>query len=203
MREDTRSSLEIRNALRTLHEIGAVAEDGIFLLQTALIYNTSTLLGDCKAKVGYIKETSPQLAKTIAELAKGSPDVDPYVDVPKHLLRIGENLEKLIELMDRKVKEEVLFSDKDVSEITFLFQRLMEMLKPASDMILARNKFLGKYVQESEAGVMRRAIEYATRHEEKLIEGSYLPIASSLCISMLDAIKSIAWHAKAIAAKLT
>jgi hypothetical protein len=51
-------------------------------------------------------------------------------------------------------------------------------------------------------GVIRRAIEYATLHEERLIEGSCLPVASAIYIYMLDIIKSIAWHAKEIALKL-
>lgn len=34
---------EIKNALITLHEMGIEAEDSILYLQTALIYNTSTL----------------------------------------------------------------------------------------------------------------------------------------------------------------
>ena len=44
--------------------------------------------------------------------------------------------------------------------------------------------------------------EYATLHEERLIEGLCLPVASSLYINMLDSIKNIAWHAKEIATKL-
>lgn len=36
----------------------------------------------------------------------------------------------------------------------------------------------------------------------KMIVGLCLPVASSLYISMLDAIKGIAWHAKEIATRL-
>ncbi|MBI5212817.1 MAG: hypothetical protein HY957_05520, partial [Nitrospirae bacterium] len=71
-----------------------------------------------------------------------------------------------------------------------------------SDILLAKNFILGRYVQESEAGIVKRATEYATLHEERLIEGLCLPIASSLYINMLDSIKNIAWHAKEITAKL-
>jgi len=39
-------------------------------------------------------------------------------------------------------------------------------------------------------------------HEERLIRGECLPIASSLFIGMLEAIKSIAWHTKEITTKL-
>jgi hypothetical protein len=58
---------------------------------------------------------------------------------------------------------------------------------------------MSMYVEESQAGVGKMAIEYATLHEERLIKGVCLPIASSLYLTMLNAIKSIAWNAKEIA----
>ncbi len=100
------------------------------------------------------------------------------------------------------VKEKVLFSDRAIEEVTYLLQRLTDILRPTSDIILARNAILGKYVNESEAGVVKRALEYATLHEERLIEGLCIPFASLLYINMLDEIKNIAWHAKEIATKL-
>lgn len=192
-----------KDMLKTLHELGNDAEDCISLLQTAFIYNSSKMLHDCREKVGNIKRMEPRLTKELTELVRDNPDIKPYLSVPVHLLRIGENIEKLTEQIERKVRENILCSDRAIEEITFLLQRLMDLLRPASDIILARNAILGIYVQESEAGVVRRAIEYATLHEDRLIEGVCLPVASSLFINMLDAIKNIAWHAKEIAAKLT
>ncbi len=192
----------IKDALKTLHEMGNNAEDCISSLQTAFIYNNPKPLNDCKLKIEGIKKKEPQLTKTVAELVRDNPDMKQYVSVPVHLLRIGENIEKLAELIDRKARENILFSDRALTEITFLLQRLIDILRPTSDIILARNTILTRYVQESEAGVIRRAIEYATFHEERLIEGLCLPVASSLYISMLDAVKGIAWHAKQIAIKL-
>jgi len=194
---------KITDALKTLHELGNIAEDCISSLQVAFIYNSTQILKDCRTQIkNFIKAGYP-LTNIIVELAKDNPDLKPYVSVPGHLLRIGENIDKLTELIDKKVKENILFSDKASTEITFLLQRLVDILRTTADMILARNIFLSNYIQESEAGVIKRAIEYATLHEERLIEGLCLPVASSLYISMLDAIKSIAWNSKEIAAKLT
>lgn len=194
---------EIKNVLKTLHEAGGEAEDALLYLQTALIYNTSTLLSECREKVSHLKEIEPQVTKKVAELARYNPDMEPYVPVPLNLFKIVENIERLEELIDKKVKEGILFDDKSITEITFLLERLMDILRTTSDLIFSRNIFLSRYVQESEAGVMRRAIEYSTFHEERLIEGSALPETSKLYITMLEAIKAIAWHAKAIAKKLT
>ncbi len=194
---------EIKNVLEIMHEVGDQAEDSLLYLQTTLIYNTTTLLSECSSRIKHIKEIEHQVAKKIKELARYNPDLDPYMLVPFHLSQIGDNIERLKELAKKKVSENILFDDKSITEITFLLERLMDILRTVSDLIFTRNIFLGRYIQESEAGVMRRAIEYSTLHEERLIEGSALPVVSQLYINMLDAIKGIAWHAKAIAKKLT
>lgn len=193
---------EVKELFRAMHEMGNNAENCVSLLQTAFIYNNSKPLKDCIAKVDAIKKIEAHLTKKAAELARDNPDLKPYVSIPVHLLRIGESIEKLTELMDKKIKDNILFSDRAVTEITFLLQRLIDILRPTSDIILAKNTILRRYVEESESGIVKRATEYATLHEERLIEGLCLPVASSLYINMLDAIKNIAWHAKEIATKL-
>ena len=194
---------EIKDLFRTLHEMGNDAEDCVSLLQTSFIYNSLQTLHDCEKKIHVFKEREPQLTREIAELARNAADVKPYVSVPVHLVRIGESVEKLAGCIERMVREQVLFSDRAIEEVTYLLQRIMDILRPMSDIILARNAILAKYVNESETGVVKRALEYATLHEERLIEGVCIPFASSLYIHMLDEIKNIAWHAKEIATKLT
>lgn len=194
---------EIKDLCRTLHEMGNDAEDCVCLLQTSFIYSSLQTLADCREKALTFREKEPQLTREAAELARQKEDMRPYVSVPVHLMRIGESTEKLAGCIERMVREQVLFSDRAIEEITYLLQRLMDILRPMSDIILARNAIMAKYVNESEAGVVKRALEYATLHEERLIEGLCIPFASSLYIRMLDEIKNIAWHTKEIATKLT
>lgn len=193
---------ECGDILQTMHKLGNDAEDCISLLQAAFIYNSSKNLHDCRMKIDIIKCTVPHLIDRITELARKDNNLKPYVSVPVHLIGIGEGIEKLSELMDRKIRGGILFSDRAITEITFLLQRLVDILRPASDIILARNEILNRYIQESGANIEKRAIEYATLHEERLIEGLCLPAASPLYISMIDEIKNIAWHAREIAVNL-
>jgi Na+/phosphate symporter len=201
LKEDIK--LQTKNILKSFHEMGSDAEDCISLLQTAFMYNTSLPVEGCKTKVEAVKKKEDQLTKKITEIAASNPDLASYVSVSIHLLGIWENLRKLSELIDKKISDNVLFSDKAVHETLFLLQRLIEILRPTSDIILAKNTFLGMYIRESQAGVEKMAAEYATLHENRLITGECLPAGSSIYISMLDAIKSIAWHTKEIAVKLT
>jgi len=193
---------EAKDLLQKLNEMGGVAENCISLLQTAFLYNKPQPVAECRAAVAVQNRTVDDLTRKITELARENPDLRPYVSVPTHLLRIGENIEKLAEFIERKINDKILFSDRAATEVTFLLQRLTDILRPVSDLILARNSILSKYVQESESGVQRRAIDYTTQHEERLIEGLCSPAVSSLYINILDRIKGIAWHAKEIAVKI-
>lgn len=191
----------IKDILKNLHDMGDTSENCIYLLQTSFIYNSKPYLDECRTKLKNIFEFENAASKGLKEFGD-SLDLMPYAAVPSHFLAIGESLEKLAQIIDKKIKEEILFSGRAVDEITFLLQRLMDILRTTSDMILARNEILGRYIQESEAEVIRKALEYATFHEERLIEGICSPAASTLYLGMLDAIKNIAWNAKQIAVKL-
>lgn len=193
----------VKEIVRTLHEIGEATEDCMSLLQTSFLYHSLQHLHDCRTKIQHIRDMEPQLTGEIAQLARDDADLKAYISVPVRLVRIGESMEKLAGCIEKMVKEKILFSDRALEEITYLLQRLMDLLRPMSDIILARNAILAKYVSESEAGVVKGALEYATLHEERLIEGLCIPFASSLYINMLDEIKNIGWHAKEIATKLT
>ncbi|MCX8027564.1 MAG: hypothetical protein N3A62_06905 [Thermodesulfovibrionales bacterium] len=193
---------EIKKLLLTMHDLTAGAETCMSNLQTALIYNSSNTLKDCFAKVEEVKRLEPELSKRLSELSKSNPKLKPYESVPMHILKIYENIEKLSIEVEKKIKDNILFSDKAMTEVTFLLQRLIDILRPTADIILAKNAIVRRYVEESRAGIVRRAIEYATLHEERLIEGLCLQVASSIYLNMLDAIKSIAWHAKEITVNL-
>ncbi len=197
-----KNRLGTKEILSKMHDFGNDSEDCISLLQTAFIYDISSPLSECRVKAEAIKREEVALTESIAEISRDYSEVQKYISIPGHLARIAKNLEKLSELIEKKNEDKILFSDKAINEVMFLLQRLAETIRPASDIILARNKFLCKYVEESESGIVKMADEYATFHEERLIRGECLPVASSQFIGMLDAIKNIAWHAKAITLKV-
>lgn len=193
---------EAKEILKTLNDIGGSLEEFISSLQTSFIYNNVAPLTDVQERINDLKRLALSATEKVVMVARDNPHMRHYTTIPTSLLRIAENVERLSELILTKIKEDILFSDRAISEITFLLQRLADIIRPASDIILAPNSILGNYIRESEAGIVRRATDYATQHEERLIEGLCLPKASALYINILDVIKNIAWHCKEIANKL-
>jgi len=196
--KSTHTTQGLRNELVILHDMITDAEECISILQNAFIYHNEKFLKECKVKIAAMKKSSASLTGDMEQTVRDNPDMKPYAPIPAHLSLILNHIEKLSECIDLKNSESVLFSDKAVKETIFLLQRLNEILSPTADIVLARNTFLCMYVEESQAGVGKMALEYATLHEERLIKGVCVPVASSLYIPMLDSIKSIAWHAKEI-----
>ncbi len=179
------------------------ANECLSLLHSALTHNTTASVNDCKEKISSIKKTESDLAGKITYLAQKDHSFKIYISIPQLLLRIGDNIEKLNEIVAKKIKENVLFSDRAISELSILFQKLKEGLNSTSDLLATKNPVLVKHINECEEDIVQKALEFATHHEERLIEGLCLPVASSLYLNMLNSIRCIAWDTKEIATKFS
>ena len=194
--------IDTKKKVISLYEVANNTGDFISLIQTAFIYNKSKPLQGCKAQAENSRKETDQLSTIITAYSLDDPYLKPYKPVPAHIINIWKSLEKLSELTAKKIEGHILFSDKAADETIFLLQRLIEIMRPTADIILARNTFLSKYIVYSQTGVEKMAKEYATLHEDRLITGECMPEAASIFVKMLEAIKDIAWNAKEIAVKL-
>jgi len=194
---------QVHELIKEMSGLGNEVDTCLSLLQAAFINNSLDQLKECRDHVGSIKKTEVELAIKVTDTAKQISEMKQYILIPQHFLRIAENIDSLAEKTAKKVKENILFSERAIAEITYLLQRLKEIVKTATDLLFCENMILSSYIQESEANLVKTAIEYSTQHEERLIEGLCLPVSSSIYITMLDCIRNIAWHAKEIAIKAT
>jgi len=185
-----------------IHTMGSRTANCLGLLQKAFIYSSRESLKDCLTELAAIKAEEPLLSKKIAEMVRQEKDRKVYGDIPKHFLAICGYLETLAAMLAKKFDDNILFSDRAITEISFLSQSLVEILNAATDLVLVKNPILIRYVQESEVMVEKATSEYATHHEERMIEGLCLPIASAVFLKFLDTLKGIAREAKSIAEKI-
>ncbi len=187
--------------LKKMHEAATKANDCLSLLQSAFMHNSSRPMKEYQEKINFVKKAETEITVKIAELARENHALKPYLSIPHLLSRTADDIDRFAELVNKKIKDDILFSDRAISEITILLQRLTEILKTTADLFITNNPVLIKYVQDAEADVAKKSIEFATSHEERMIEGLCLPLASPLFLNMLNAIRCIARDAKEISAK--
>lgn len=116
-----------------------------------------------------------------------------------HLHIIADNLGGLVEPLEKKIKDAVLFSDKAVSQINYLFDRQAGILRSLIDIVQTDNQYLKQYVNEESNKLRQACVEFATEHEARLIEGLCLPSAAPIFLAMLDRMRTIAQHELEIA----
>lgn len=121
------------------------------------------------------------------------------IPVPGHLERLGDNCESIISATRTKIRDGMLFSDRAVSEINFLFKSLVELIKGVGDIILTKNILLSKHIVVESDKINDKASDYATLHEERLVLGICNPKTSSLFLDILDSLKGVSFHLKKIA----
>lgn len=186
-----------------LHTMGIRTVECLELLQKSFIFSSRGELDECVARLAEIRASEPELSKELAKMIRHNNGRKVYKEIPQHFLYICDNLETLAEMLRKKIEENILFSDRAITEVSFLSQNLLEIIKAASDLVMVKNPVLLRYIQESEAMVVKATIEYATHHEERLIEGLCLPIASPVFLKMLEAVKGIAHQSKLIAESIS
>jgi Na+/phosphate symporter len=194
---------DAKDLIGKIQELSNELEKCPSILLNAFIQNKKDALVEVDSIIQKVKNASMDLTYELISASPSDKNAVLYAPVPSHLERIAGNLEHIARSVGIKIKEDMLFSDKANSELAFLLQRTGEILNATGDLILSRNKVLANYVRESESEIERSATQFATLHEERLIEGLCLPKASGLYIVMLDSIKRIAWNTKEIVEKLT
>lgn len=194
--------MALKEQVFELHELISGMVESIDALYTAFLYNNASIIEGIEGGLGRASERSTALTEGLMAEKKGEPRAGLYVSVPSHVGRMGEGIASIASSMKAKMRENVLFSDRAMSEIEFMFGWVRDILANARDLVLAPNILVARHMAEAEAALEKTADEYATRHEERLIEGLCTPKASQLYIQMIDAFKGIAWHAKEIAKDL-
>jgi len=188
--------------LHQIHEMGTGAGECLTCLQKTFISNSREASMECREKLEAIRAGEPEMMKAIANSGRSGEEKEALKDVARHFLRICGHLDDMADTLLKKTRENILFSDRGVTEVSFLSQTLADILRATADLVLVRNPILIRYVLESETMVEKMTIEYATQHEERLIEGLCLPVAAPVFLSMLDAFKGIAREAKGIAERM-
>jgi len=191
-----------KNYILEIFKTGHDFEDAVSLLDNAFVFNNQLFLKEADEKIIKAQESKCGLTEELILNADDDASASLYADIPPVFERIAVYLENISRAVKTKINEEALFSDKGITEINYLLQRTREVINTTSDLIIARNVFVAEYIIESLIELERTADRFRDLHENRLIGGLCLPKTSGIYISILDAVKNIAWSIKEIAQKL-
>jgi Na+/phosphate symporter len=136
-------------------------------------------------------------------LVAAAPEEAEYLRfIPGHLERIGDASEGVIRCLRGMEVEGTAFTERGMREVNELFERALELLECARDIMLTGNRVLGRHVEIESMRFQDRASDFARAHEERLVEGVCLPRASSAYLAILDYLRETTRHARRLAARV-
>ncbi|MGR3179601.1 MAG: PhoU domain-containing protein [Candidatus Anammoxibacter sp.] len=124
------------------------------------------------------------------------------ITVGNHIELIEDNVLKLLGTIRKKIENSMLFSDKAVDELNYLFSNTKGILKSTADALVTKNRIIGKHILEEEEIIRNKACDFETVHEDRMISGVCVPEASRLYIDMVNSIREINWHIRQVLEKM-
>jgi len=193
------------------HRIGEMAKLALGMWQNtyqAFMEHDMDLLASVLKKEHTLNELEKEITEDLVELgrsyiSKGERElVSIYADVVGDLELIGDYCKDILERVQIKIEEKLLFSEEAVGEYTDLYKKTEEALRQTTTALEKDDLSLVQVVLKNEEHIDGLVDEYRRRHNQRLIEGLCSPLSCNMFLNMLDFTAAVYYHAKKISRSL-
>lgn len=166
------------------------------------------ILADVLAKENILNQLEKELTAQLIELGRCSAQknerekVTRYADIVADIELVGDYCKDILERVEIKIQEKLLFSDDAVSEYNELYKKTEEALAEIAAALDADKPGLVKEVIKEEEHIDKLVDKYRQHHNQRLIEGICSPLGCNMFLNMLDFTAAVYYHAKKIARNL-
>ena len=149
---------------------------------------TLSMVGISKAKISTIDIKNIMLMTNIVE----------------DLEEVGDYIKDMIERIEIKIEEKLLFSDDALDDYKHLYNVVETELEDTEKALRMNDKnFARRILCNTEDHVDKLVQQYRDNHSKRLIDGICLPRACNMFLNLLDFTAQISRHTKAIAKNIS
>jgi len=151
-----------------------------------------------------VNEIEKVLTKSIIDLSKQAVSLDEKKNlalmeqVVETLERMGDEEANLVERIEIKVVEKLLFSDLGVSEFNETFNAMKRSVEMMIEFLKKRDPALKDRIIDNGFHVKGLVERYRKEHFERLVHGVCTPMAANMYFDMLDFTGNLARHSSSI-----
>lgn len=176
----------------------------LLLIEKGFMDNKLEPLTQAVKEEQLVNETEKILTKNIIDLSKqaASPDEKKNLalmeQVVETLERMGDEETNLVERIEIKVVEKLLFSDLGVNEFNETFNATKRSVGMMIEFLKSRDPALKDRIIDNGFHVKGLVERYRKEHFERLVQGICTPMAANMYFDMLDFTGNIARHSSSI-----
>jgi len=200
---------DLNNIKSAVSRMSKVALNMWALTHRAFMEHDLDLITTALAEENIINDAEKDITKDIIELAK-SPSGDKlkntlniYANITQDLELIGDYCKDILERVQIKIEEKLLFSEEGVREYNELYDKTTQALE---EVVFALDKDKPNIIKDSlkqQGHIDSLVDEYRQHHNERLIRGACAPFACNMFLNMLDFTAAVYYHTKKIARSLS
>lgn len=125
-----------------------------------------------------------------------------YADIAVDFELIGDYCKDILERVQIKIEEKLLFSEDAVEEYKELYNKTKSALEEVAFAIEKDNAGLVREVLKKQEHIDSLVDKYREHHSHRLIEGKCTPLGCNMFLNMLDFTAAVYYHIKKIAKSL-
>jgi phosphate:Na+ symporter len=125
-----------------------------------------------------------------------------YADIITDLELIGDYCKDILERVEVKINEKLLFSDEAVKEYAELYRKTEEVFEEVVYTMETGNFDGVKEILRKELHIDYLVDQYRQHHNQRLLAGLCNPLSGNMYMNMLDFTAAVYYHTKKIARSL-
>ena len=189
--------VDLKKMTNTLSEMIDLVYQGFMENDTHYLnraLNKENIMNDLEKE---ITDSVVQVSRTLDE--KGQKEFVLLVQVAQNLERMGDELRYLMERLEIKIVEDLLFSDIGVEQYKDTFEKMKKSVNLTIEFLDKNKNELLETILKNGDDVKETVGKYRKEHLVRLTKGLCKPRAANMYFDMLDYMGNIARHCTAIA----
>ncbi|MDO8536345.1 MAG: PhoU domain-containing protein [Candidatus Omnitrophota bacterium] len=176
----------------------------LLLIEKGFMANKLEPLAEAIKEEHLVNEMEKILSKSVIEISKQSTGADERKElalmgqIVETVERMGDEATNLIERIEIKVVEKLLFSDLGVQEFNETFGAMKRSVEMMIEFLKKRDPALKDRIIDNGFHVKELVERYRKEHFERLVQGVCTPMAANMYFDMLDFTGNLARHSSSI-----
>ncbi len=175
------------------------------LTYDAFIEHDVELIAKALEEENKLNSLEEEIDKSIIDLARAkfTPEektrVIVYADIAADFELIGDYCKDVLERIQIKIEEKLLFSEDAVEEYKELYNKTKDALEEVVFVLEKDNPALIKEVLRKEEHIDNLVDRYRQNHGQRMLAGACTPMSCNMFLNMLDFTAAVYYHIKKIA----
>jgi len=184
--------------------MGDLVLEMIILTEKGFMEHRSSFLTEALKKESELNDLEKSLTKDIMDLSKilntdkDRKELSRLQQMIETFERMGDEISGMIERIEIKITEHLLFSDEGVIEFNETYDTMKKSIEMMIEFLKGKDSKLKERIIDNGFHVKELVERYRKEHSYRLIKGLCTPIAANMYFDMLDFTGNLARHSSTI-----